>query len=64
MFYFLKGGQLYPFPPCLPQWLPSMQSLVLTCSFLGTSLSIPVMDLAVCSRASKELGWGGCFARD
>ena len=55
---------MYPFPPYFPQWLPPLKYLVVTCCFLGTSLRIPVLALAVCSGIFKGLGWGGGFDWD
>ena len=62
MFSLLKGGQVYPFPPCLPECLHYLQYLVVTCCLLGPSLIIHVSALAVYSGMSKGLGWGGGFA--
>ena len=37
MFYILKGGQVYPVPPCLPYWLRPVLSPVMSSCLLGLS---------------------------
>ena len=59
MFSILKGGQVYPVPSFLPQWLPPVKYQVVSSSRYLLKIRVPA--LAVCLGMSKGLGWGEGF---